>query len=132
VCEAECTAQGSSLGDRQLVDLAQCRSEQLVQRRKRELRLGLDTAGAQQVHVGGALSGVLEQRRLPDARVAAQDERAASGGACGLEQAADRVALIIPPVEHELIVTARRDAQPRALRDCDSRALQGEAGQLGA
>jgi hypothetical protein len=38
-----------------------------MQRSEGELGLGLDSARRQDVHVGGSLAGVFEQRRLTDA-----------------------------------------------------------------
>ena len=53
------------------------RAQQLEQRRERDLRLGLDPAGAQQLHPARSARGVLEQRGLADPRLADERQRRA-------------------------------------------------------
>src|SRR5262249_13493140 len=89
------------------VDVSEGGPQQLVERGEGELGLRLDAARGQDVHVGGAVASVLQQRRLAHAGLAAQDEAAATRSTSGAEQLADHGALGIPPVEHARIVSAQ-------------------------
>jgi hypothetical protein len=53
-------------------------SDQLVKAGKRKIRFGLDTASAQNVHVGCGFTRVVEQRGLAHSGRAADDERVTS------------------------------------------------------
>jgi hypothetical protein len=76
--ETEGDAKRSGLGRGQLVELAERRPKQLVEIGERQLRLRLDGMPDQDVHIGRALAGVFQQRRLADSGLPAHDERAAS------------------------------------------------------
>ena len=100
---------------------------------ERQLRLRLDAASSEDVHVAGSFARVLEQRRLADPGLAAQDERAARRGTRRLEQRADLSALRIASVEHErhrmpaTQAARNRAAQPRRV-DCLLSSLAGQGG----
>jgi hypothetical protein len=56
------------------------------------------------LHICSPHAGVLEQGRLADPRLAAENEDAATGRARSVKQLANPGLLVIPPVEHEAIV----------------------------
>ena len=87
------------LRPREAIEQRQPGTDQLVQAGERQLGLRLDAARREHVHPGGALARVLEQRRLAETRVTAQDERAAPGGARRLEQRTETGALLLAPEE---------------------------------
>jgi len=74
--QPECGAQRSRLRRRQLADEPERGPHQLVQRAERQLGLGLHAACGDDVHVGGQIARVFEQRRLADAGLPAQHEHA--------------------------------------------------------
>jgi hypothetical protein len=76
-----------------------------MQPRERELRLGLDPANGDDVHVHRPLARILEQRGLPDAGFPAHHQRATARRPGAVEQGADLGALHVTPVEHVRIVT---------------------------
>ena len=90
----------AACGRRQAVQVAERGAQQLVQRRERQLGLRLHPARAEHVHVIRAGTRVLEQDRLPDARLPAQRERTAPRVAGRVEQCADEGALSVPPKQH--------------------------------
>ena len=67
---------------------------------ERQLRFRLDAASSEDEHVTGSFARILEQRRLADADLPAQDERAAPRRTRSLKQRADLSALRIASVEH--------------------------------
>jgi hypothetical protein len=71
---------------------------------KRQLRLGLDARDGEQLHVGGALACILQQRRLADARLTAHEERAAGRAPGGVEQRTDPGTLVVAAIEHDAIL----------------------------
>ena len=71
-----------------------------MQRRERQLHLGLDAHRAQQRDVRRRCDRVLEQRRLPDARLPPQDQHAAAAGPRGVEQPVQRRELVSPTTQH--------------------------------
>jgi hypothetical protein len=97
--EAERTAQAARLHPRQPVEPIEDRADERVERRVRQLGLGLDTAGRQHAHVTGPGARRLEQRRLAGAGGAGQDQRAAVAGTCRLQQRVDARELGFAPVE---------------------------------
>ena len=76
---------------------------------ERQLVLGLDPDAAQDLHVGRALGGVAEQRRLADARLAAQHERRAALVACALQQRIEGAPLGLTPHEHRMPILVGAD-----------------------
>jgi hypothetical protein len=76
------------------------RRAQLIQRRERELHLGLDAHRAQQREVRRRFDRVLEQRRLPDPRLPPQDQHAAPAAPCFVEQPVQRRQLVSPTTQH--------------------------------
>ncbi len=73
----------------QALDLAEGRSQDLVQRCVRELVLRLDADAAQHSEVRGALGGVRQERGLAQAGPAAHHEHAAAALPCGGKQCVD-------------------------------------------
>ncbi len=76
------------------------RAHELVRRGEGELGLGLDRDGPQDAHVMGPLSGIRQQRRLPDARLAADREGSALSRPDVIEHAVDRGLLLLPTAKH--------------------------------
>ena len=74
-CERGPDRGGLQLGD--LVEAIDHGSDELGEASDRKIRLRLGTAHTQRAHAGGGLAGDLQRRRLPDARLAPQDKRAA-------------------------------------------------------
>ena len=105
--EPERSLQRAGLRPRQAIEQVQRGTQQLVQPGERELRLGLDPARREHVHVGRAIAHVLEQGGLADPGLAAHDERAAAGLPRGAEQCTDEGALRVPSVQHEPILRFR-------------------------
>ena len=62
---------------RQSFHVAERGTKKLVQAGERQLRLRLDPASSEDAHVAGSLPRILEQRRLADPGLSAQNERAA-------------------------------------------------------
>jgi len=101
-CQAKRSSEGIRLRLRHLLEVTQDRAQELVQGRERERRLRLDTVAGEHSHVGPSLASVLQQCRLPDPRLTADDENAASRLARALEEPADDRALRIPAVQQHL------------------------------
>ena len=95
---------------RKLVDEDQRGPQQLEQRRERDLRLGLDAAGAQHLHPTRALGHILEQRRLADAGLADERERRTRTVARLRERALDGLALAVAPHQHAASLAPTRGA----------------------
>jgi hypothetical protein len=89
------------------------RRAQLVQSGERELHLRLDARRPRDAAPRGAPGGVLQQRRLADPRLAAQDQHPALTGPDALHQTVQRLALA-PPAE--------QSAPSIAIRHCHRRA----------
>jgi hypothetical protein len=83
------------------------RPQDPVQRGERELRLGLDPAAPEDAHIVGTPDRVLEERRLADPRLAADDEYSTPRLARLEEQALNSGALHAPSDEHGVIVGLR-------------------------
>jgi hypothetical protein len=84
----------------ELADAAEDRPQQLVHGSEWELRLRFDPAAAEHAHVLGLFARILEERRLADARLTADDEHTASRPARSVEKLADQAALRVSAVEH--------------------------------
>ena len=83
-----------------IADLREERTAHLEQPSKGHLGFGRHAPGAHDEHVRGSPHGVLDQRGLPDARLAAQNEGAACPGACIVQKPVDRGALDLASDEH--------------------------------
>jgi hypothetical protein len=75
------------------------RRARLMQGRERQLHLGFDAHRAQQREVRRRFDRVLEQRRLPDARLPPQDQHAAAAGSRVGEQPVQRRELVAPTTQ---------------------------------
>jgi hypothetical protein len=104
--EAERAAQGGRLRRGQPVDERELRPDELVHPGERQLVLGLDPRAAHHAHPVAGVLGVREQRRLADARLAADDERGAAAVPRALEEGVDRALLGLAAHEHGPIVCA--------------------------
>ena len=102
--ERQRAAQRIRLDRRQLRQPVEQGSQELVQARVRELRLGLDAERAHDLGIAGLRDGVLEQRALADPGVAADDERAAPAAPRLLEHPIDPSALALTADEHVAII----------------------------
>ena len=76
--EAERRAERCGLWPRQRVELVKYGIEQLVQRGERQGHLRLDTSPAKHPQPGRVFGCVLQQRRLPDTRLPADNQRGAA------------------------------------------------------
>ena len=94
--QAEGGAQRVALWSRQRVEAVEQRCAQLVQAGERQLHLGLDAGRPHDAAVRRTRHQVLEQRRLADARLAAEHEHLAPAPADGLEQPFECLALAAP------------------------------------
>jgi len=74
-----------------------------------ERGLGLEPVGPQQPHVGGR--GRLQQRGLPDARLAADRDRPAAAGARGTHEL-DEPSQLVVPAEHRVDVCSLGSDRP--------------------
>src|SRR5262249_40192934 len=101
--EAERNAERDRLRRRYPVDMPDGRPHEL-ETGKRELRFGLDTVGGEDVHVRCALARVVEQSRLPDARLPSENQGTASRRPRVFQQRPELGALCIAPVKHSWIV----------------------------
>ena len=112
--EAERGLERRALRAGQALELAQHRAQQLVQPGEGDLDLRLDAAHAQHRDRARRVGGVLEQRRLADPRVAAQDQDPARALAGPRHQRVDAPALGRAPEQHGAILTAhvRPPVQP--------------------
>jgi hypothetical protein len=98
--QAERGLQRARLRRRQRIEMAEGGPDQLVEGGEGQLRLRLDAAGCEHVHVGRAVARVREQRGLADPGLAAQDEDAAPRRARRVEQRTDGIPLRVATVEH--------------------------------
>ena len=94
--QAEDRPQRVTLRAGQPVDTIEQRYAQLVQARERQLHLGLDPDGPLDGQVRRRCDQVLQQRRLPDPRLAANHQRPTRAPADVLDQAVQQSALVSP------------------------------------
>jgi hypothetical protein len=73
------------------------RRTELLNRREGELHLPLDTHRTNHCEIGSRLGRVIEQRSLPDARIAVESQHAAVADARRMKHAVKHVALALPP-----------------------------------
>ena len=78
-----------------------------MQRGEREGRFALDPANAEHLHAASDAAGISEERGLPNARFATQDQAATAPVACRVEELADRVPFIGPRPEHRMFIVPR-------------------------
>ena len=93
--QPECNFEGGALRIRQALQNAEALRAQLMEGGERELHLGFDADGAGHPEVRAGLDGVLEQRRLADARLAVDRKHAAVALACRLQHAVEDLALAL-------------------------------------
>jgi hypothetical protein len=94
--------QRTLLRRRKPIHVAQHRSEQLVQRGKRQLKLRLNTCRAEYSHTRGSSNGIIEKDGLTRAGAAPQNQYAAAGGARAIEQCGDRGPFEVPSIQHQI------------------------------
>ena len=80
------------------------RSQQLQETREGKLRFVLHSDRADDGHAVGSLGRIVEQSRLPEARLTAKHERAATPPSPALEQFVDASAVGFPTDEHVFTV----------------------------
>ncbi len=90
----------STCGSRERVEAGQHRPQQAVQGGERQRRLGLHAAGAQHGQAVRRGHRVLEQRRLPDSRLAAQQHRGAVSASGAVDDLGQRPSFPVPPPQH--------------------------------
>ena len=105
--QSERASKGSGLRLRKIVDKRQVRPHQLMQRREWNLRLRLDAGAAKDIHLLRLRFCNCQQRRLPDARLAPNDEHAASTLAGVRKHCFDPLALCPASDDHSTIVPPR-------------------------
>jgi hypothetical protein len=115
--QRERAREGVALRLWQLAKLREYRAEQLECRSESDIGLPRHSLGPQHAHVAGGRCGELQQRGLPDARVASEDERAAITRARPREQTLDPFTLDVPPHEHAARAYADRPSARRAGRN---------------
>jgi hypothetical protein len=115
--EREGPSEGGGLRLGQGTDAVERGPEEVGEDGERKLALRLDAARAQDSHVVVRAGRVLEQRRLADARLAPEDECAATPAARVREEGVQAGALRLAPDQHAAIVGERwppsKCAQPK-------------------
>ena len=110
--------QGLSLRFGQPVTRRQEREKEAVQRGEPHSHLRLDADDSEHGEIAGVRDGIVEQRRLPDARFAAQHEGTGAAGSGGVDDAIDRRPLRAATEKHDATVPspapspARRQVPP--------------------
>ena len=94
--ESEGCPQCVTLRHREALEAIQHRSQQLMQAGERKLHLRLDTRGAHDTAARRLLGDVVQQRRLPHPRLAAQHHRPALACAHSLDERVECVGLSAP------------------------------------
>ena len=112
VGQTERAAHRARLRVGQMLDPLFERAQELVQRRVRQLGLGLDAGRTQDLEAIGARRRGGEQRGLADARLAAQQQRAAAALARGVEQPVEGRDLALAPDQHHAAPTSSCAASP--------------------
>src|SRR4051794_33482380 len=98
--EGERALERRSLRRRDRRDRAEGRPQQLEQAGERDVRLRLDPARAQDAQVGRALDGGVEQRRLPDPRLADEHQHAARPHARAGDEPGELLELPVATEQH--------------------------------
>jgi hypothetical protein len=80
-----------------------------MQRRERDLHLGLDPRGADPSHVRGRAHRMLQQRRLADPGLALHHEDPTAPNPRALEQPVKDGALVSPTAQHRLYRSGRHE-----------------------
>ena len=102
LAEPESASQRLRLLSWNLIEKVEERAEELEQTGELKLGFGFDPECAGHRHPFGALDGVLEQRRLSDPGLAANDESGAAPPPGPVEQLADDTTLVSASNEHGL------------------------------
>jgi hypothetical protein len=89
--ETERRAKGLALRDRKALDAIQHRRAQLLQRGEGQLDLRLHADGPSDTKPGGRADGVVDERRLADARLAAHHQHAAATAARVAQQSIQHI-----------------------------------------
>ena len=110
--QAERDAQGGLLGLGKRVEPAEHRRAELMQPRERQLHLGLDPGDPRDAEARRLPRAVVQERRLADARLAAEDQHRALAAAHVLQQPVERLALAGSPQQDR--GTARGHGGPKA------------------
>ena len=97
--QAQRHAQRVALGLREPVEPREHRRAELMDPGERQLHLGLDARDVRDAEAGGLPGRVAQQRRLPDARLAADDQDGALPVARVCEQAVEQLPLAGPAQE---------------------------------
>ena len=103
------------------------RRAQLMQAREGKLHLVLDAGRLRQATAGRALLHVAQQRRLPDPRLAADDQYLALARPDAAQQSVERRALADPVVQHVLASRAWRPVRVKRVRTTIQAAQDGTA-----
>ncbi len=114
--QRERALQGLALRRRDVVQVVQCRPQQLEERRERDPGLRLDAPRAQHAHPGGPGGRVLQQRRLPDAHLPDQREHGALSRPDVVEQAVEEALLLSAAHQHSACSLGRLGGSPEAKR----------------
>jgi hypothetical protein len=107
-CQAESDAQRSLLRLRKRADAVEHRRAQLVQPRERQLHLGLDPGDAREAEPRRLLSAMLQQRRLADSRLAADDEDGALTASDVLQQPVEKLTFAGSAQQHRRAARGHR------------------------
>ena len=105
MCSAPNAARESArLRRRDVVDMTLYRSQELVERGKRQLRFRLDTPGNQQSAVDRVTTEVPQQRGLARTRLTANHDDTAARSTRPIDHRAQRRLLVGPAIDHTRIV----------------------------
>ena len=123
--ERERPGQRGLLGAGNPVKQVQDRAQQLGKTRERQLRFRLKRTSAQHLEISRRCGGVLEQPRLPDARLTVEKQRRTLAAAGLGDQAVKSRSLLFPADQHRSNRngcgrrrTALPRAKPREIPDC--------------
>ena len=98
--ERQRTGQRGLLGTGNPAEQVQDRAQQLGKTRERQLRFRLERTSAQHLEISRRCGGVLEQPRLPDARLTVEKQRRALAAASTGDQAIELRSLVFPADQH--------------------------------
>ena len=121
--QAQRDAQRGLLGLRERAEPTEHRRAELMQSRERQLHLGLDPGDPGDAEARRLPSAMVQQRRLADARLAADDQHCALPAADVLQQPVERLALAGSPQQHRRTGRGHRSG---SVNDAGNRA--GRAG----
>jgi hypothetical protein len=104
--QAERAAEGIALRLGQSLEAREHRCPELMESREGQLHLGVDPGRASDAEIVGRPGCVLEERRLPNARLASHHEHAALARPDAIEHAIDRRTLIAAATQHRSVADA--------------------------